>query len=106
MSRESVLRGLNGARRSLPIVIPMLALAGCKALDPNYAYVTFESTPRLVRDSPEVRQLLEKAWRHNLVAGEMWVGRSEQEVVTTGPEKGTEGWACYRDVSAVGYWVM
>jgi hypothetical protein len=62
--------------------IPMLTLAGCRALDPDYAFVTGESSAtRLVRDSPEVHRLLEHAWRHNLVAGKMWVGRTEQEVV-------------------------
>jgi hypothetical protein len=57
-------------------------LGGCRALDPRYAFVTGEgSTTRLVQDSPKVGRLLEQAWRHNLVAGEMWAGRTEQEVV-------------------------
>lgn len=81
MSRKTILRNRNGVRQVLLMAIPVLALAGCRALDPRYAYVTGESTPRLVRDSPEVRRLLEQAWRHNLVAGELWVGRTEQEVV-------------------------
>jgi hypothetical protein len=69
-------------RRFLLVVIPILTVAGCRTLDPGYAFVTGEScTTRLVQDAPEVSRLLEQAWRHNLVAGEMWVGRTEQEIV-------------------------
>ena len=72
----------NGVTRLLLIALPMLTVAGCRALDPDYAFATrADSTTRLVRDSPEVRRLLEQAGSHDLVAGRMWAGRTEQERV-------------------------
>src|SRR5271155_3342160 len=106
MNRETISRNRNRVTQAWLMTLPALALAGCRALGPDYAFVTGESAPRLVQDSPEVRRLLEQAWRHNLVAGKMWVGRTEQEVVEleydirTHPEKYmTERRALFADMA-------
>src|SRR5579863_7750782 len=73
MSRRIMPANLRGVRWLLLIAFPMLAIVGCRALDPDYAFVTREdSTTRLVQDSPEVRRLLQQAGSGDAEMSERW----------------------------------
>ena len=64
-------------RRLCCLIAASLLGVGCRAFDPDYAYIsTSELTTRLVLDSPSVERLLD---RNDLIAGKDWPRHTDQE---------------------------